>query len=244
MFNFIKILAILMVSVFSSLAFANDSDRVRLALFDTPPYVFTSKNILGGLFYELARKLQDTPDINIDLKILPRKRLADSLLSNSQDCTFLADTHTNRRNFSLIEKTGLNIDIGILPKKGVTITKYDDLYRLRIATVRGTKLDKKYDSDRAIEKDFTTDYLMSIKMLVRNRVDAVAGSFLSFRYIAKMVGQSQSDLFGKPLVFASKSIWLVCNHTFSQKEVSKELADRLAKLRNSGAIAKIEEKYN
>jgi polar amino acid transport system substrate-binding protein len=88
---------------------------------------------------------------------------------------------------------------GVRARKSFHIGQYDDLYKIRIGTPRGLKIDPSYDVDQQMNKQMVLDYTTGVMMAGLGRdVDAVAGSLSTINYL--IAQNKMQDRFDETLV--------------------------------------------
>ena len=248
MFVFIRsIILFILIGCWISLspAIAHADDRkVRFATMELAPYGFLdeSGNITGYL-YEIANLIIGTAELPIINGLFPVERMIKEITDGRRDCTIAVDAPIIIKIFQLIEKIGKKIKSGILPRKGITISNYHDLYNHVIAVPHGTSFTLKFDKDDEIKRQFTNGYRHSINMMVRGRVDAIAGAIDSLRYSARKNQLVPNDIFGEAFIFTTSELWLVCAKDQLSPKMKEHLKQTVIQLRDSGEFQIIIDKY-
>jgi len=254
-FNFGKIVRsqifiFLLCSLASTLTHAqtptnnSDTDRVRFANLELAPYGYRDETgVSKGYLYETTNLVLETAGYPADNIIFPVKRMIKSILSGDKDCSIVAETPFAKSNFQLIEKIGKKLEIGVLPRAGITVKNYADLYNHTIALPLGISLSSKFDSDEELLKIKTKGYLESVNMMESGRVETVAGALDSLRYNVRRKNLDPSVFFGTPYLFIQLDIWLACAPNRLKETTIKRLKNAVISLRESGKIQEIIDRY-
>lgn len=217
---------------------------VRFAIMQLSPYgIIDDDGTASGYLYETGNLILEKAGFPIINNVLPLKRLGKEMFSGNRDCAIAGDTHYVKEKYQLVEKIGLNLEIGVMPRLNHPLNKYEDLYSTSVAVPRGASLSKRFDSDTNILKIITRGYSNSVQMLLKGRVDAVAGAIDSIRYNIKQENLDPDDIIGSPLVFLELELWLVCVPDRLPPSIIDRLREAIVTLRESGQIQKIINRY-
>ncbi|MEH6496469.1 MAG: transporter substrate-binding domain-containing protein [Pseudomonas marincola] len=234
----------IMLAISLNAAAATEARPLSFPILKLSPYSFYDKNGNSqGYLFEIFTAILENSGQNEIVKIVPLKRMLKEFKSGFHDCTLIADTPLSKSLFRIIEPIGSKIRGGILPAADKTITTYEMLNSLEIGVPLGVSFHKKFDADSHLKKIETTDYLESVRMLVHDRLDAVAGNIDSFYFNAKKIGYPVASTFGEPLVLTSLDIVLACNEHNPSDELIQKLKMSLLELRENGKIQQIINKY-
>lgn len=251
--SFRKILVsmILFLSVNSAYVMADgdSANGIRFGSLDQPPYGFiTNDGQHKGYLFDIANMALDEAGFDTHNLILPPKRLLRDMSIDMMDCTFVAKTPYILERFSFIESLGKNLEASVIPKKGLKLESYDDLYGIKIAVPRGVFADPRFDADDKITKIATNDYLENVRLISRGRVDAMLGATDSLIFNLLELGLNPVDVIGEPYVFFSLPVGLVCRNELKEDPRVLRLQKAVIKLREENRIdpvvAKYIQKYN
>lgn len=217
--------------------------NIHLVLLDTRPYTFKDKSgNKTGYFHDAAKRITHGISKKTELTIASPQRIVRDLPRGNFDCIIAVNSEFIKNNFTFIADTGLVLDVGILPHHQKVLSDYNDLSDMKIAVVKGTTFDPKFDSDDQISKILTPNYSSSIKMLNALRVDGAGGALSSLKYSAKQAGISMNN-FGKPLIFNTLNVWFSCNNDFADQNDLSPIRKRVVELRDNGVLMAIQESY-
>lgn len=237
----LNVLSVLLASLFSPQLIASE---IQLGILEMTPYAYkTDQNNFTGALYEVALLLQNhkiTSSELINVDVYPGIRVLKSLESENNFCTIAANT-PDLTIYDLVEPIGMTIGAGIVPKKGVVLEEYSQLTSLTIAVPAAIQFDEKFHNDTSLTKVITPEYANAVEMLVKNRVDAIAGGIQPIKNAAMLRGYDL-DIFAKPLTFFEADIFLICNDTVSSGGRAA-LKETVMTLRESGEIEEILSNY-
>ncbi len=221
-----------------------EAKELHFAALDIPPYAIHEANgEMHGVLIDLIRAYRAHSDRNIRVAAFPAARLRKYVLQGEVDCTIYIRTPAAEEVAEAVVYLGLDFKTAVFAKKTTRLTKYEDLWNLRLAVARQTSFGHKIDSDDKITKIVTRDYRQSALMLSRGRVDAILGIDWSMIHNLKEVGVAPEDI-GEPLVLNSKPLWLFCSRNAGLTTADKSALRReFVELRRSGLIDRIVSQY-
>jgi polar amino acid transport system substrate-binding protein len=193
-----------------------------------------------GLFPAVVHELERRTQHHIAISLQPFARIDHELESGRQDCTIIVWTEERGR---IVVKGELvsNHEIGVIPRKGVKLDRYEDLRGKTISVLRGLSLGSRFDADPAIKKDFDTDYLMAINKVFHNRVDAVAGASHTIQFLVKEKGLT--DYFGPALKLGTIPLVLQCARKSPNLDLMPAFSKAIRDMWADGTISRLEKAY-
>jgi len=218
--------------------FVNSEEEIGLFVMEQVPYGFVDDSGENtGVLFDIMHDISRYSEMNGLVKILPLKRLLAALLKDKKSCSLLADAPVVVENFDLIEPIGYQLLAGVLPVRGVKLNSYDDLKGPILAVPLGIQFDRKFNDDDSLNKVTPPQYIDAIRLMKRNRVQAVAGAIDVLRFLARKEGIAL-HFFGQPLIFIEKDLFLVCSKALTKNE-RKTLQQSVIELRTSGRIQQL-----
>jgi polar amino acid transport system substrate-binding protein len=185
---------------------------------------------------ELERRLGQ----RIEMAFVPVARLLQELETGKQDCTFIYDS-AQTAAFLVKGEPFTAMPYGVVPRQGLALTSYEDLRPLSIAVPRGHQITPRFEQDAQLAKNVVTDYQAGLQMLVRGRVDAVAGAIPTLLHLAATGGMGER--IGAPLVLATLTLYLKCSTRSPRIDAIGELNEGIRKLRADGTLERILQQY-
>lgn len=214
--------------------------ELRFITIDVAPWAYYDEQSqeFEGAFVEAVKELMRRTGYDISISLTPFARVDREMESGGHDCTILVP----RSEEIVVSGEFFSYhDIGLVPHKNITLNEYDDLRSLNISLLRGSAITERFDTDPELNKEYDTDYLIALRKLARQRVDAVAGALPTILYLAKKNNLDQHlgqafKLTEIPLVFqcSRKSLYL---------DAMPAINRALEAMRADGTIDKIKADY-
>jgi len=219
---------------------ANAHKPLALYIIDQLPYAYVTKDGRHkGYLYEIGQELLARSAAESVLKLVPLKRLVSLFKHGRADCTIVAKTPLTLAYATEIENLGLKLNAGIIIKPAMGLNKYEDLSKARIAVPRGVSFDDRFDNDKTLIKVATKDYMHGVMLMMRGRVDGVAGGIESILYAAKTLEQDPETIFGQPLIFSENDLILACDPRLANDPEVKKIQKSLKDMKQRGIIKAI-----
>jgi polar amino acid transport system substrate-binding protein len=193
-----------------------------------------------GIFADLAYEIERRTGYEIKVTLSPYARINRELETNRQDCTILI-VDEERENIIKKGEYLFSLPVGVIPKRSVVLGRYKDLYGKNISLLRGAAISHKFNSDQKLTKQFDTDYMIILRKLEYDRIDAIAGVIPTIQYLAKQEGLSK--ILGEPLSLSSEPVYLQCSKTSSHIQYLPVLNSAIKSIVSDGSIVKIFDKY-
>jgi len=202
---------------------ASAKDTLTIGVFKILPYGNLEDGKVVGIIPDIASRLEKLSGITIKKKLLPYKRMIESLDSGSIDfAIFFLSDRSQQVSDRIIPLYDLDtIAVGL---KGSSILKYEDLYNYQIATPRGVHYSSRFSKDDKMKINYVLDYNYALKMLVSKRVGVVIAPEKIFMFQLKKLGYNDSIL-DRPYILTTNTAWL----QFSKKSKKKALINKLIK---------------
>lgn len=190
-----------------------------------------------GLTVDMLDAIGKRSGITFQHQLVPFKRMLSMMGTGALDISII---YRNALTESISDPLILiyEDDAAVFGLKGTDLRIYDDLHKVSIALPRGVNYLPRFDKDGALEKIFTTGHKQSVKMLIHDRVKAVAGSRRALLYNLQNVGLSPIEL-GQAYNLSSKQVWLQVSKQTTDPEIRAALIDAVKELREEGVFEKI-----
>lgn len=157
----------------SFFAFANDKIVIGVSILE--PWRMKNDGIFEGPDIEVAKKIAEKLNLTPEFKIAPLKRCLEWMKQGSIDMmTGLLKSEEREAYIHFVEpyyKSKSNKSFYVLKGNKNLITKYEDLYGLKIGVKRGAKYFPQFDEDEKLNKSPVTEYKQNLKMLIAKRID-------------------------------------------------------------------------
>lgn len=214
--------------------------ELRFITIDVAPWAFYNQQNrkFEGAFIEIVRELRQRTGYDISVSLTPFARVDREMESGGHDCTILVP---RSEKVVVIGELVSYHDVGVIPHKSISLSEYDDLHSLDIGLLRGSAITERFDNDSELKKQYDTDYLIALRKLARQRIDAIAGALPTILYLAEQnnlehhLGQSLK-LTEIPLVFQ-------CSHQSLNLDAMPAINRAIEAMRADGTIDKIKNEY-
>lgn len=185
------------------------SADLKFITLEVAPWAYSGESGDGyiGVFPELVKELEKRTGHSISITLAPYARINRELEAARQDCTMLI-SDSERDRITVKGELVFNHPMGVVARKTLDIDTYNDLYGIKISLLRGSIISEKFNTDDKLDKDFDTDYQISLQKMKYGRLDAIAGAIPTIQYLAKKNGLHH--MLGKPLQLSSEPIYLQC----------------------------------
>lgn len=201
---------------------ATASAQIRALSFSGEPWAVASDGSKGVIprFYELLAK---NSGLDIQVDIVPYKRMLVMLDSGDGD---IAIFFKSRKSVKVADPLVLltTLNTVVFPRRGLQLTRYEDLSNLTIGVKGGVAIQPRFDEDRQLRKKQFNSYYQAAQLLMHDRVDAVTGSEGSLRYNFAKTGYVP-DPNDKALALFSREVWL---QTSKAHSLAPDIVTRLA----------------
>ena len=189
-----------------------------------------------GVFPAVVSELERRTGFHIQQSYEPFARIDHELEIGSQDCTILVWSDSRARIVERGEFVASH-PMGVIARTGVKISSYDDLKGKTISVLRGLALEPRFDSDPEIIKDFDSDYVLGVRKLAHQRVDAVAGAVPTIQFLARQEGLEQ--YLGDRLMLVDTPLVLQCSKKSANLDLMPALNKAIRQMREDGTIERI-----
>jgi polar amino acid transport system substrate-binding protein len=191
-----------------------------------------------GAFIEIVKEVEKRTRKKINVAITPFARVDRELESGAHDCTILVP-----RSDELVIKGDVVSyhPIGFIARKGVIISSYDDIKKLKLSVTRGATLNPEFDNDETLQKEYDTDYLIGLRKVARGRLDAIVGAIPTLQFLAEQEGL-QDDL-EKPFPMMEIPLVFQCSKKSDNLDQMPAINEALMTIKTDGTLEKIRARY-
>ncbi|HVI49816.1 MAG TPA: transporter substrate-binding domain-containing protein [Candidatus Sulfotelmatobacter sp.] len=189
-----------------------------------------------GVFPAVVSELERRTGIQIRQAYEPFARIDHELETGAQDCTILVWADSRAR---IVERGELvaSHPMGVIARRGVKLSSYDDLKGKTISVLRGLAIEPRFDGDNSIIKDSDSDYVLGVRKMAHQRVDGVAGAVPTIQYLARQEGLEQ--YLGDRLMLADTPLVLQCSKKSANLDLLPALNKAIRQMREDGTIDRI-----
>lgn len=217
--------------------------HMQSGIFTIPPWgMQDAEGNISGVTLDMLEAIGEQSDISFSHNYLPFKRMIELIKRGKVDISAFY------RDDQIPSKTVLPIiflhydNVIAVGKKDRNLNNFEDLKGLSIAMPRGVHYLPRYDNEPTINKIFTSGHDNSVKLLLRNRVDAIAGSERAIEANLLKQGTSLSEL-GETYFIARHEVWVHVSTISVDKKTIKNIVKGVKKLKSTGQFERILSKY-
>jgi polar amino acid transport system substrate-binding protein len=218
----------------------NDCLSMYVVINSSSGYI-NSEGDLAGYHVDLLNEIEKRSGICITKTLLPYSRALRGLEYGKYDGGVLARTNKLDSQVKYITKLITSKTV-IIPRKGFTITSYQDLTQIVIGRFRGVDLNDNRFKKYRLSLVELQSYKHGLYMLKRGRIDAIAGNNLGLSIINDLNMANEVNLAGQ-LVVGQREVWLA----FSNKSKKLDQVDKIQKttqaIVDEGVLDNILQKY-
>ncbi|ARU56238.1 family 3 extracellular solute-binding protein [Oleiphilus messinensis] len=189
-----------------------------------PPFAYPDEATERGVVVDIYKMLEKELKVKIDIKYYPYPRVVRSMRNGDLDVAIIFKNDTLSSDVTYVGEVSKS-KVVIIPRKGVSVDCYEDLYKLNdIAVVRRANYEPRFDSDSKLNKVPVLDYVLGMRMMMANRMDAIIGSQSGLQETIHTIGSDWTAL-GEPFLLSEKEWWV----HLSRKSPHQELAPIIKK---------------
>jgi polar amino acid transport system substrate-binding protein len=216
--------------------------ELKMISMDAVPWAYfdAKEKRYSGIFPDLVRELEKHSGHKIKITLTSYARINRELETGRQDCTMLI-TEKERGEITDLGELAFNIPMGVIPIKDTKLTSYDDLNGLTISVLRSLNITDRFTQDDELKKEFDTGYEIGLRKMLHGRLDAIAGTIPTIKYLAKEKGMG--ELLGKPLLLSFNPIYLQCSKESKNKQLISDINSAMKSIRESQVLNEVVSKY-
>jgi polar amino acid transport system substrate-binding protein len=211
--------------------------EIRFVSIDAAPWAFyDAHDRPAGAFAEIVAELGRRSGHTLPIALQSFARIERDLELGAQDCTIILWMDSRARLVEMGEAI-YSMPFGIVARKGVPLTRYDDLLPLRVSMVKGVAFDKRFEADDRITRDLDKDYGQSLQKLAHGRVDAVSGAIPTILHQIRRA--EMDDQIGDILELSRIPLALQCSKTSPQLPHMAGLGAVIRAMKDDGTVSVI-----
>ncbi len=189
-----------------------------------------------GAFKDIVETLEARTGHRIAVTLHPFFRVERELESGEQDCGILL---WNDGRGTIVERGEqvYPMTFGVVARRDVTLTTYEDLLSLAVSVVRNLRIDARFDGDDRLTKAVDKDYASGLRMMELGRVDAIAGALPTIRAQAERAGLE--TMLGDQLVLSVIPLVLQCSRRSDRLVHMATLDQAIRDMRADGTLRRL-----
>ncbi|MGL4605376.1 MAG: substrate-binding periplasmic protein [Iodobacter sp.] len=194
-----------------------------------------------GIIVDLLKEFEKRSGHQIKPRLTPSIRAERDLQNGEVDFSII-EQNQEHDQYALRGVMLFPLHIGIRAKKGVSIIRYDDLKKITTSVNSGLKVERDFDADQSLKKDFVKDYITGVKKTAANRdSQAIAGSLSTINYTIKKLGLT--DQFGDTFLFGTTRLTVYFSKKSAKSAYAKEVNTIFKSMLDDGTVRQIHSKW-
>lgn len=228
---------------FAGTGFAENS--LKMHVIQASPIGFTDENgDPTGYHWDYLSAIETRSGVSMELFLTPYTRLWKSLKKGDHDGGIVYRSADRDDIVEYVAPIAERENI-VIPKKGITLKSYDDLYQLKtIGTMQDLRLGDRFDADEKLQAklQFAYDYDTLVKMLLQDRYEAIAGNSVALAYLLDK--HDAVDAIALPGVVVGKRVeWLQFSKKSPHLDKLPALKKAIESLKAEGFFRQVLKKY-
>lgn len=195
-----------------------------------------------GIHWEFLNEVESRSGLCIHKKLMPYPRVWKSIQFGKHDGGIVFRSPDRDELVEYVAPV-FTVRTVVIPRKGLTLERYDDLYKIIIGKVRGTKLGNRFDEDTELMTLELHQYDQVVGMIKRGRIDAMAGSGLGLSILTELEAREYVDLDGK-FILGERVQWLQLSKKSQHLDKLPQLQQAVKSLVEEGVFEVIMDKYH
>lgn len=197
----------------------------------------------GGFFTELVRTAFERAGHSVTVEFMPWPRAMLEVKQGDRD-VLLGAYWSKERAETYIASDSIYTDrTGLVAHESLGVQEFDSLRELTDYTIgvgRGFAVSDEFDDADYLDKDFEETQILNLRKLFADRVDMVAGSFVSIRYFANKEDMDVSALeFLEPPLQEQSLHIMVSRSIPDSEELLADFHEGLEAIREDGTYERI-----
>jgi len=223
-----------------------DSQTIHVGLIDSHPWAFHNDNGYPvGIFPDLLKSIRQIvpDDILIELQIMPLKRIIKEMKSSKSPLNLTFMSYKPKRAKKMTPVVELyRTPFVVVSRKNNPITKVSDIKNKDIAMLLGGSGCPCLDESIPYHRVTLNHHSLGLKMLSRERVDAVAGPSIRLYGLAEQL--NVSHILAPYLVYEWRTVWMwKPSMDKGTERIMPAIQDALQQLIDTGELARLSAQY-
>jgi len=187
-------------------------ETYKVALLETYPWAYrTESNLIDGIYPTLFNELEkaQAASVKFDVQLMPLARILHEIEMSRLDITIMS--YKGSRELYMTQQMSLyKTPFVLFTKRNSSIKKLFDVKRKNVAMLIGGSGCPCLNEDIPYQQVKVSKHLQGLKMLMKNRVDAVAGPYIRLNERIKEL-DIQGQL-SKPIIYEWRTVSLWSSH--------------------------------
>lgn len=144
-----------------------------------------------GFFTEIVRTAFERAGHTVEVEFMPWARAMLEVEQGDRDILLGAYYNEERAKTYIASESIYTDEVGLVTLEGTGISQFDSLRDLSAYTIgygRGYSVNEEFDNAEYLNKEPEKSQVLNLRKLYAGRIDMIAGSFSSIRYLANQEG--------------------------------------------------------
>lgn len=219
--------------------------EIHIGVTDNQPWAYKHEGKLSGIYPELLRSLNalNTSDAHYKVKILPLKRILKEMQSENSPLAFAIMSHKPKRAEVMEPLIPIYTTPFVLVSRiDQPLNSIEDIKNKQVAMLVGGSGCPCLNSSLDYHRVRLNHHKQGLKMLMLNRVDAVAGPSTRLFELADTLGIESS--LAEPVPYEWRTVWLWASKQNKPSiEQSEHLVSSMKELLKKGVLENLTQRH-
>lgn len=197
----------------------------------------------NGFFTAIVRAAFERGGHSAKTEFMPWARAMLEVKQGDRDVLLGAYYNEERAETYIASDSIYTDEVGIVAHEDLGITEFDSLRDLSDYTIgygRGYSVNEEFDTAEYLDKEPEESQVLNLRKLFAGRIDLIAGSFASIRYVAKREGHDVDELvFLEPTLKENTLHIMISRAIDDGDELMADFHDGLSEIRADGTYDRI-----
>ncbi|WP_083330834.1 substrate-binding periplasmic protein [Halofilum ochraceum] len=196
-----------------------------------------------GFFTDIVRTAFERGGHSAQTEFMPWARAMLEVKQGDRDVLLGAYYNEERAETYIASDPIFTDEVGIVAHEDLGLTEFDSLRELSDYTIgygRGYSVSEEFDSAEYLDKEPEESQVLNLRKLFAGRIDLIAGSFASIRYVANREGHDVDELvFLEPTLKENTLHIMISRAIDDGDELMADFHDGLSEIRSDGTYDRI-----
>jgi polar amino acid transport system substrate-binding protein len=197
----------------------------------------------NGFFTEIVRTAFERAGHDASAEFMPWARAMLEVRQGDRDVLLGAYYNEERAETYIASDVIYTDEVGIVAHEDLGLTEFDSLRDLTEYTIgygRGYSVNEEFDNADYLDKEPEESQILNLRKLFAGRIDLIAGSFASIRYVANEQGHDVDELvFLEPTLKENTLHIMISRAIDDGDELMADFHEGLAEIREDGTYDRI-----
>jgi polar amino acid transport system substrate-binding protein len=196
-----------------------------------------------GFFTAIVRTAFERAGHTVNVEFMPWARAMLEVKQGDREVLLGAYYNEERAETYLASESIYTDEVGLVAREGLGIGEFDSLRALSEYTIghgRGYSVNEEFDSADYLKKEPEESQVLNLRKLYAGRIDMIAGSFASIRYLANEEGHDVDELVFLDPPLKENTLHIMVSRAIPDGEqLLEDFHEGLAEIREDGSYDRI-----